>query len=202
MNALNALVAAAFAVVATPAFAQFSWDAVSGTCRDASGQQGLNVGVRGPCADLRGTNLEGANLSRLDLRGARFDGAKLMGASLLHSDLRGASLENADLSRAVLSGAKLERASLAGARLVSAHLEHAVLTSATLSGADLRNACLFRAGFEGADLRTAQFSHSKAMVEGARWAHALVGVDTLPYDAQELAALEVHVHAAGELTSL
>lgn len=198
MNALHAILVSA--VVAAPAFAQFSWDPASGTCRDAAGQQGLNVGVRGPCADLRGARLEGADLSRLDLRGACLDGARLMGASLLHTDLRGASLENADLSRAVMTGARLERASLAGARLVSAHLEHAVLTHAVLSGADVRNACLYRTGFEGADLRTARFSRTRAMVEGARWTHALVALDTLPYDAQELAALEVQVGEGVELT--
>jgi uncharacterized protein YjbI with pentapeptide repeats len=198
MNALHALLVAA--VVAAPAFAQFSWDPVTSTCRDASGQQGLNAGVRGPCADLSGAHLEGADLSRLDLRGARLDGAKLKGASLLHSDLRGASLENADLSSAVMTGARLEGASLAGARLVSAHLEHAVLTRAVLSGADVRNACLFRTGFEGADLRTARFSRTRAMLEGARWTHALVALDTLPYDAQQLAALEVQVRADVELT--
>ena len=110
---------------------------------------------------------------------------------MIGTHLRGASLENADLSKAVLTGANLERASLIGARLVGAHLEHAVLTQAVLAGADLRNACLFRAGFEGADLRTAQFSKSRAMVEGARFSHAIVGVDTLPFTARELTALDV-----------
>lgn len=201
MNALSALLAAAVAVVANPAFAQFSWDAVAGACRDALGKQGLNSGGRGPCADLRGAHLEGANLRRLDLRGARLDGAKLAGATLQHSDLRGASLEGADLSRAVLSGTRLERASLAGARLVGAHLEYAVLTRAVLTGADLRNACLFGAIFESADLRGARFSHNRSMLEGARWRHALVAGDTLPFDASELAALEVQVRASGEPAS-
>lgn len=191
MNALHALLASA--VVAAPAFAQFSFDPSSGACVDAGGRPGLNLGVRGPCGDLRGADLEGAHLARLDLRGARLDGANLKGASLLGANLRGASLDHADLSRAVLSGAKLEHASLAGARLVGAHLEHAVLTSALLVGADLRNACLFRAGFEGADLRTARFSHHRALLEGARFAKALVGVDTLPFDAQELVSLDVAV---------
>lgn len=194
MNALNALFAAVVMLVAAPAAAQHSLDA-SGTCT------GLNVGVRGPCGDLRNAHLEGADLSKLDLRGARLDGAKLKGASLTGADLRGASLENADLSKAVLTGAKLNRASLAGARLVGAHLEHAVLTEATVTGADLRNACVFRTSFERADLRTAVFSKSRALVEGARFTQARVSLDTLPFDAQELASLDVQV-AAVELTSL
>ena len=42
------------------------------------------------------------------------------------------------------------------------------------------------------------------MVEGARFARALVAVDTLPFEAQELAALEVELEvvAGVELTRL
>lgn len=202
MNALRSVIAAAVAVVAAPAFAQFSFEPSSGRCVDAEGRPGLNAGVRGPCGDLRGVDLEGANLSRLDLSGARLDGAKLKGASLQGANLRGASLENADLSKAVLSGAKLDGASLAGARLVGAHLEHAVFTRALLGAADLRNACVFRTDFGGADLRTALFSRNRAMVEGARFSRALVGVDTLPFSAQELVTLEVEVSAPVELSGI
>ena len=201
MNALN--VALLSTVVASPAFAQFSFNAADGACVDATGQVGLNAGVRGPCGDLRGSNLEGANLTRLDLRGARLDGANLKGATLQGANLRGATLDHADLSRAVLTGATLVRASLVNAKLVGAHLEQAMLKHAVLSGADVRNACLFAASFEGADLRTAIFSHNRMMLDGARFTRALVGADTLPFDAQELAALDVELEVASvELTRL
>ena len=200
MNALNCL-AAAVTLAAAPAFAQFSFDAATGACVDLDGKPGLNVGVRGPCADLRGQNLERADLNRLDLRGARLDGVKLMGASLQGADLRGASLANADLTRAVLTGAKLMGASLVNARLVAAHLEHAQLNDASLAGADVRNACLYRASFARADLRTAVFSSNRSLVQGALFAKALVGTGTLPFDATELAALDVEVEVV-ELTGL
>lgn len=194
MNTLATL-AAALVVTAAPAFAQYSYDAATGTCRDAAGQEGLNTGVRGPCADLRGAQLDGANLQGLDLRGARLDGAHLSGASLFRADLRGARLDGADLSRGVLTGAKLNAASLVGARLVGAHLEHATLEHATLTGTDLRNACLFHTSFVGADLRTATFSQTRALLGGAHFAHAKVAPQTLPFGLDELAAQQVEVTA-------
>ena len=191
MNALNAVLGLCVVAAPAPAFAQFSFDATTRTCVDAGGHHGLNLGVRGPCGDLRGLDLEGANLARLDLRGARLEGARLKGASLLATDLRAASLDNADLTRAVLTGAKLEHASLSGARLVGAHLENASLNGAVLSGADLRSACVYRAGFEGANLRGALFSRNRGMLEGARFSRSLISAGTLPFTASELVALEV-----------
>lgn len=187
------LAVAAAAVLSTSAFAQFSFDEDTGLCRDAAGRPGLNVGKRGPCADLRGAKLDGASFDDADLRGARFDGASLEQASFFRANLRGASFAGADLSKAVLTGAKLEHARFDQSRLFGAHLEHASLADATLGGADLRQACLFRTSFLRADLRHARFSQAKAMLQGARWAQALVEHDTLPYDANELAAIEVQV---------
>lgn len=194
----NLLVAAVVAVAA-PAFAQFHFDASSGTCVNATGQRGLNVGVRGECADFSNQNLEGQRFAG-DFRGARFDGAKLRGASFQSAQLTNASFVNADLSGAVLTGAKLEGAALGQARLVGAHLEHAKLTGASLDGADVRNACLFRTAFAGADLRTTVFSKQKFMLEGAMWDNARVSADTLPFDSTELAAR--HVTVLGQLAAL
>lgn len=188
MNAQLTTIAAVVAFAA-PAFAQFSFDATTGTCA------GLNAGVRGPCGDLRGQNLEGANLSGLDLRGARFDGVNLKHASLMRARLQGASFQNADLTGAVLSDARLDGAQLSGARLVAARLQWAVLSHAVLTGANLRNACLVGAQFDGADLRTAEFSRTRGAVDGALWGKALVSIATLPYDASELAARDVQVSA-------
>jgi uncharacterized protein YjbI with pentapeptide repeats len=99
----------------------------------------------------------------------------------------------ADLGKAVLTGAHLEGAVLSAARLVASHLEHATLTGATLDGADVRNACLYRTTFAGADLRTAQFSQQRAMLDGARWAQAVVQSDTLPFTPAELFRHQVEV---------
>jgi len=194
----NALFAAVI-VVAAPAFAQFRFDASTGTCLNASGERGLNVGVSGPCSDFSNQNLEGKRFTG-DFRGARFDGANLRGASFQGAQLSKASFIAADLGRAVLTGATLNGAKLVQTRLVGAHLEHANLDGASLEGADVRNACLFRAAFTGADLRTAVFSKQKFMLEGAVWTSALVLSDTLPFDSSELAAR--HVTLPGQLAAV
>ncbi len=173
---------------------EFHFDEATGTCRSDSGAQGANAEL-GVCGDLRGQSLAGRSLSDLDLRGARFDDANLEGASLLRADLRGASFSRANLSHAVLTGAKLTGAKLDLAQLMGAHLEYSTLTSADLRGADLRSACLYRAKFDASDLRGARFSSSKALLQGAHWANAVVDQGTrIPLSAEELA--QVHVTVA------
>ncbi|ECV7856458.1 TPA: pentapeptide repeat-containing protein [Salmonella enterica] len=66
----------------------------------------------GSRADLRDTNLRGANLRDADLRGA-----DLRGADLRDADLRGADLRGADLRGADLYGVDLRDANLYGADL-------------------------------------------------------------------------------------
>src|SRR5579863_2321635 len=58
-------------------------------------------------ADLQSANLRGADLQRADLRSANLWGADLRGADLQRADLRGANLWGADLQRANLQGADL-----------------------------------------------------------------------------------------------
>jgi uncharacterized protein YjbI with pentapeptide repeats len=71
-------------------------------------------------ADLRGANLENANLKEADLRSA----------ILIEANLTGADLEKASLSRADLSGANLREANLRRADLREANLPGADLTGA------------------------------------------------------------------------
>lgn len=191
----NSLRFAVLAVVtfASSAFAQFRFDAATGTCRNAAGEVGFNVGVRGACGDLRNADLSGASLESMDLRGAKLDGANLKGAALLGADLTGASLRGANLMKASLRGAKLQGARLDGALLLNANLERARLDGATFTDADLRNACLYRAHFEGADLRGARFSQSRALVDHATWSLAVADMNTLPFSADELASRNVQV---------
>lgn len=189
MNSLKLAVLASVAF-ASSAFAQYRFDAATGECRNAAGEQGLNV-ARGPCADLRGANLEGARFEAMDLRGARFDGARLRGASFLQAELAGASFKGADLSKATLRGARLARANFAQAQLSGAHLEYARLEGAVLTDADLRNASLYKARFEGADVRGARFSQDRVLVDDAHWRGAIADVRTLPFTAAELASRHV-----------
>ena len=71
----------------------------------------------GVYADLRDTDLHGANLRGANLRGADLRCADLRGADLRCADLRGANLRRADLRGTELQGAGLWRADLQGADL-------------------------------------------------------------------------------------
>jgi uncharacterized protein YjbI with pentapeptide repeats len=108
----------------------------------------------------------GRNLSRADLRGADLQGANLGRANLEKADLRGAKLEQADLSEADLRGADLQGAELEQANLREANLEWADLSEANLEGANLEGA-----GLNGTDIR-------KANLGGANLRKAVVGRDT------------------------
>jgi uncharacterized protein YjbI with pentapeptide repeats len=157
----------------------FHFDARTQTCVNAAGVVGLNVGVVGPCADLRDQALADESFDRMDLRGARFDGANLEGATFLKADLAGATFTGANLSRAVLTGAKLDSARLDRAVLTQAHLEHAQLAGTDLRGSDLRLACVFHARFTATDLRGTRFSNSKALLYGASFAQVVVDAATV-----------------------
>jgi hypothetical protein len=85
--------------------------------------------------DLRGAELEGANLGSIDLAGADLRSANLNSTHLRGANLRGANLTGADLGYANLQGADLSAAILRKARLGGA-----ILTAADLTGADLKDA--------------------------------------------------------------
>lgn len=160
--------------------AGFTFDVTTRTCRDASGQVGLNNdSAPGPCADLRGAQLASASLSGKDLRGARFDGADLTRADLSHAELTGASFAGANLTRAVLTGATLVEASLERATLQGALLQHARLDGASLQGADARLACVFGTSLRRADLRGARFSSYAGALSGAQLEGAKVDESTV-----------------------
>ena len=101
-------------------------------------------------ANLRGADLQDANLAGAkrvgatfwdaDLRGANFEGADLRGADLWGADLRGASFEGADLRGAKLRGAELEDTIFEGAKLRGKNLESVNLRDANLQGANFGDA--------------------------------------------------------------
>jgi len=108
-----------------------------------------------PNSELRGANLEGANLERAELFGAELEGANLTRAKLNGAELSGANLTEAKLLKANLQGALLVRANLEGALLVGANLEGANLKRANLEGAELDGANLTRANLTRANLSDA-----------------------------------------------
>jgi uncharacterized protein YjbI with pentapeptide repeats len=115
-------------------------------------------GGKGERADLSGADLRGADLNEAELRRADLRGADLNEAELRRADLRGANLSGANLSRVYLSGANLGEADLSGANLRGAYLIGADLRDANLIGANLREANLKLANLIGADLHGADLS--------------------------------------------
>ena len=122
---------------------------------DLSGADLTDVDLR--YANLRGTdlryaNLRYANLSDADLRYADLRYADLWNANLRYVNLSDADLRNTDLSDTDLSGANLRNANLRNTNLRNANLRNTNLRNANLEGADLWNADLINANLSDADL--------------------------------------------------
>jgi uncharacterized protein YjbI with pentapeptide repeats len=107
-------------------------------------------------ANLRETDMTGANLERTYLSQAFLEEAVLRGANLRGANLRFAKLQRADLSGANLTGAQLIVAWMQGTVLRRAVLDGVDLSGADLAGADLTGASLVRAKLFRTDFRTAK----------------------------------------------
>ena len=90
------------------------------------------------------------DLSNVDIRGANLDNANLERAILYKANLAGANLNRANLYKAVLTAANL-----AGASLRCANLQQAIMGAANLAGADLTNANLYQTNLFLANLHGA-----------------------------------------------
>lgn len=101
---------------------------------------------------LAGSDLAGANLSRVKLNSTDLSGSRLTEANLSQADLSYATLNQADLSRANLAGADLH---------------FAELKEANLSGADLRDANLADAALDGARLDQATWPDGRICAAGS-----------------------------------
>ena len=102
------------------------------------------------------TDLIKTGAAVVNLRGADLNGADLAGINLSHADLHRANLTGANLSEAYLRSADLRGATLTGANLRAAKLYGAYLQGADLRGADLTGAKVQNVSWQGADLREAQ----------------------------------------------
>ena len=144
------------------------FDDVTRQCRGPTDAGALAAPeLPGPCADLRGADLRGADHSGRDLRGARLDGADLTDANLRGADLSGASFRRARLTGAALGGARLVGATLDEADLRRAHLDHARLDDASLRGTNAEQAYVFGASLRRTDLRGARFTTYPGMLHDA-----------------------------------
>lgn len=108
--------------------------------------------------DLRGANLNCAQLQGVNFRGVNLRGADLNWADLRGSNLRGANLSYTNLSWATLRKADFSCANLTGANLRGANLSSADLCSGDLRSCDLREVNLWCAQLSGANLEKADLS--------------------------------------------
>ena len=147
--------------------------------------------------DLRGTNLQAYNLSRLDLGGARLHGARLECADVWRAKLQGVGLIGAQLQgtrfvETELQGSGFWNAQAQGARFTMAQLQGADLGGAQMQGADLRSAKVQGAfiqetKWQGAEIEEAHLEGSflanvclqGANLEGAHLQGAFLGMANL-----------------------
>jgi len=101
-------------------------------------------------ADLKGLELDHANLKMAVMWKAVMNGVSLTRANLVGAVLHGVDLRGSDLSEAKMIGTYLWGADLSGANLQGANLSGAIFNKANLTGADLRGAILKHALFDGA----------------------------------------------------
>ncbi|VVT21726.1 conserved membrane hypothetical protein [Roseovarius sp. EC-HK134] len=148
--------------------------------------------------DLRGANLQGADLSakRPDASDAVFSGAllndvRMEGANLSWARMEGANISASRMEGGCLSGVRMDGANLAlsqleGAEITGAHMVGVVLDWSRLEGADLRQVRMAGANLswsmmEFADFRDARMEGAKLVgsrMEGADFRKArIVGAD-------------------------
>ena len=131
------------------------------------------------------------NLKGVQLQNANLQNANLQGANLVDANFSGANLIDANLSRANFSGAYLTRANLAGANLTGAYLARARFIEANLTGADLNGANLTETNFNGANLIEADLTETilekpimgdsmkKTKLKGAKYSAETTDYDNL-----------------------
>lgn len=111
-------------------------------------------------ANLRETDMTGANLKGTYLSQAFLEDAIMRNVDLRGANLRFAKLQRADLSHANLKGAQLIVAWMQGTKLTGANLDGVDLSGADLAGADLTGATIV-----GAKLFRTDFSKAKGLTQ-------------------------------------
>ena len=119
---------------------------------------------------LRGAHLataqfKKANFSNADLNGVDLTDANLEGAILNKANLRNGRLQRADLSNALLISANLSNSDLTGTKFAHANLSDANLSSSNLTRAQLYGADLTRANFAFAQLKGADLRTVKGLTK-------------------------------------
>ncbi|WP_424964499.1 pentapeptide repeat-containing protein [Dinoroseobacter sp. S375] len=117
--------------------------------------------ARGYALDLRGADVQLADMSGGAWQKARLSDALMARALLFNANLQGANLEDANLQGADLRGANLQGANLVYANLQGADLWAANLQGAYLEGAKLNSADLINWTIARTFLRSAEFAASQ-----------------------------------------
>lgn len=126
--------------------------------------------------DLRGANLQGADLSRAVLSGAKLSETRMEGGNLHEAKMKGTDLSEAKLHGAYFVAAMLDGADLSETRMEAVDMSEAQLRGANLSFAGLNGANLYNARIMGAIMTYAvlergnlQYAHLKgAYLVGAK----------------------------------
>jgi uncharacterized protein YjbI with pentapeptide repeats len=119
-------------------------------------------------ADLRGANLERADLFGKVMYDANLEGANLKRAILYGAGLFGANLKNSNLEEACLRGADLKEVNFEGANLRNADFSadntgHSTsLQAANLSTANLEGACFVGASYDERTVFPSDFDPERA----------------------------------------
>ena len=109
--------------------------------------------------DLRETNLQAVDISRLNFEKALLEKSRMEGANLRDARMVGAILRGARMERASLSGARMEGANLGDARMEGASLWRARMEGANLRGARMdTDTSLLAATLRGAAMRDVDYT--------------------------------------------
>tara|TARA_Y100001960_G_scaffold307448_1_gene363753 strand:- start:1112 stop:2176 length:1065 start_codon:yes stop_codon:yes gene_type:complete len=108
-------------------------------------------------ADLRRTDLKGANLTRAILNGAVLEGADLSDSILLGTEFQNSNLKNTKLMNSNFGRANLSGADLSNSNLTNVTMDQSLLVNANLQNTNLTSAFLFNCNLSGTDFTGANF---------------------------------------------
>ena len=134
---------------------------------------------KGCSIDLRGSWLNGADLSSARLSGANLTGARFQGAYLREARLDGALLRSARLQATDLRDARLRGAVLHWAGLQAADLSRARLQGASLGGSWLQETTLAGTQLQGAKCWTKHLTFSERILEAVGQEGSLFGPEKI-----------------------
>lgn len=138
-------------------------------------------------ADLKDTNLFGANLANANLKGANLSGSNLGFANLTNVDATGANLTGTYLDRATLENTNFTQADLSEASLKNAMTSGVQFSGATLKGANLERTSLIGVSFRGANLTGVNLSG--AVLSGFRSTGTRPSLPMMGFSMENLARL-------------